>query len=85
MRHKRQNNLLRAIEALRMHAAENGHWPEKLSDVTIVPMPIDPFTNGPFEYSLKDGVAALSTPHDKTWSVGEGAARYELTLRTPAK
>ncbi len=77
--------MLRTIEALRMHAAENGRWPENLGDVKIVSVPNDPFTNKPFEYLLKEGVATLSTPHDKTWNVASGAARYELTLRASAK
>ena len=55
----RQINLLRTVEALRMYAAEHGRWPEKLEDIKAVPVPNDPFTEKPFEYAVKDGVALL--------------------------
>src|SRR5262249_10492651 len=84
-RHQRQTNLLRAIEALRMHAAEHGRFPDKLEDVTVVPVPRDPYTGKPFEYSGGGGVAKLSTPHDETWTPRAGAAAYELELRRPAE
>ena len=67
-----------------MYAAETGHWPQHLDDIKRVPVPVDPVTNKPFEYSLKEGVAALSTPHDGTWNKASGAAQYELTLRKPS-
>src|SRR5262249_15731723 len=41
----------RAIEALRMYAAEHGKWPQRLEDVTEAPVPEDPFTAKPFQYS----------------------------------
>jgi hypothetical protein len=73
--------LLRAIEALRMHAAASGgKLPEKLSDVTIVPVPNDPGTGQPFEYQRDGQTATLSSripgePQEKT------GLRYRLTLR----
>jgi hypothetical protein len=82
IRFRRQTDLLRAVEALRMYAAEHGRWPETLADVTVVPVPIDPWTERPFLYSVKDGVAILEmspTPH-----LAGGLRvnhRYELTLR----
>jgi hypothetical protein len=46
---------LRAIEALRTYAAANGgKLPDKLSQVSIVPVPNDPGTGKPFEYQ-RDG------------------------------
>ena len=52
---------LQTIEALRMHAAANGgKLPNSLQDVTIVPVPVNPATNQPFVYELKDGVATLT-------------------------
>jgi hypothetical protein len=85
LKYRRQIDLLRTIEALRMYAAEHGRFPDKLEDVTAVPIPRDPYTNKPFEYSGGGGVAVLSTPHDETWTVKAGAARYELELRQSAK
>jgi len=85
LKYRRQIGLLRTIEALRMYAAEHGRFPEKLEDVTAVPIPRDPFTDKPFEYSGSGGVAFLSTPHDETWTVKAGAIRYEIELRRPAK
>ncbi len=46
---------LRTIEALRMHAAAHeGKLPDKLDEVTVVPLPNDPGTNKPFGYE-RDG------------------------------
>lgn len=47
---------LRIIEAIRLH----GSLPEKLSDITEVPIPVDPGTNQPFGYELKGGTARLT-------------------------
>ena len=83
LRHQRHVNLLRAIEALRLHAAEHGGWPEKLADVTAVPVPRDAFNGQPFEYSVKNGVATIATSDDVAWTTKSraGAIRYELELR----
>jgi hypothetical protein len=46
---------LRAVEAIRLHAAKNdGKLPATLSDVKIVPVPVDPATGKPFAY-VADG------------------------------
>ncbi len=51
---------LRVIEAIRLHAFENGgKLPAKLSDIKV-PLPLDPVTGEAFRYALKDGVATLS-------------------------
>jgi hypothetical protein len=51
---------LRVIEAIRLHAHENGgKLPEKLTDVKV-PLPLDPVTGKAFEYGVKDGVATLT-------------------------
>lgn len=50
---------LRVIEAIRLHAHENkGALPEKLSD-TKLPLPNDPVTGKPFEYTVKASIATL--------------------------
>jgi hypothetical protein len=72
---------LRAVEALRLHAAaHDGKLPEKLSDVRAAPLPIDPATGRGFDeaYQYKDGQAVLEL------RAVEGrpslqARRYQLT------
>jgi hypothetical protein len=88
LRHQRELNLLRAVEALRMHAAQHGAWPQSLADVTVVPVPPDPMTRKPFEYSVAAGMATLSASPTKPANPGLPAVRYELTLvrkANPAK
>jgi hypothetical protein len=52
--------LLRHVEALRLYAAAHGgRLPEKLADVTEVPLPDDPFTGKPFHYHLDSTTAHL--------------------------
>jgi hypothetical protein len=73
---------LRCIEAIRLYASANGgRLPAKLSDVTEVPVPVDPITGKPFEYRLDGERAILTGPQ-----VGAlpNTSHYELTIR-PAK
>ena len=66
----RMRSRLQTIEALRMHASATGKLPEKLAEVTVVPIPFDPATGEPFRYSLDGDVATidlaeeLGTPRD---------------------
>jgi hypothetical protein len=54
---------LRVIEALRMYAASHdGALPESLSQITEVPVPEDPATGKPFDYSLTGKSALVSAP-----------------------
>lgn len=67
---------LRALEAIRMHAAVNGTLPASLADVAIVPVPENPATGEAFPYAVQDGVARLTLP-----TVGHQSAKvYEITL-----
>jgi hypothetical protein len=70
----------RAIEALRMHAAKNGQLPDKLDQVTIVPVPIDPGTGQPFEYE-RDGQTATLISRLPGESLEVTGIRYRVTLR----
>lgn len=55
--------LLATVEAIRMHAAANQNaLPAKLSDITAVPVPLDPATAKPFLYRVVDGQADLLAP-----------------------
>jgi hypothetical protein len=77
----RHINLLRVIEALRIHAAAHGKFPQKLADVTEVPMPLDPYTGQAFQYR-RDGDAAVITapPPGKDRPHEGNSRRYVITL-----
>jgi len=50
---------LQIMEALRLYALQNGgSLPASLAEIKL-PLPVDPFTGKPFEYSVKDGIATL--------------------------
>jgi hypothetical protein len=74
---------LRCVEAIRLYAAaHDGRLPERLSDITEVPLPIDPLTGKEFEYRTSGAQATLYGPAP----AGEVAAphntiNYELTLQ----
>jgi hypothetical protein len=51
---------LRVVEALRMTAAQaKGELPLRLANVAVVPIPVNPVTGKPFEYSREPGGAVL--------------------------
>jgi hypothetical protein len=77
LRLDRQIARLQAIEALRMHAATTGKLPGTLSEVTIVPVPLDPATGGSFAYQLDGDTATLD--------VTEHAGMQRDALRMPVK
>jgi hypothetical protein len=53
MRTERRLASLRAVEAVRLHAAKHdGKPPAKLGDIMAVPVPTDPASGKPFEYSV---------------------------------
>src|SRR5262245_23718716 len=76
---------LQAIEALKIYAASHGgKFPEKLSDVVDAPIPPDPATDKPFEYSVENGTATLSGPTSEAKTGGRPSSngvRYRVTLR----
>jgi hypothetical protein len=54
---------LRCIEAIRLYAAgHGGQVPQKLADITEVPVPIDPVTGQDFEYKVEGRQIRLSAP-----------------------
>ena len=61
-RFSRDVKLLQIVEAIRDHASKNdSRFPKSLSEIELH-VPVDPFTNKPAEYELKDGVAVLRWP-----------------------
>ncbi|HEY1380965.1 MAG TPA: hypothetical protein VGF55_29465 [Gemmataceae bacterium] len=82
VRTDRTINQLRTVEALRMYAAAHGRFPEKLTDITDVPLPPDPVTGQPFEYKLDGETAVLTAPPPAGERPYVGnSQRYEITLR----
>jgi hypothetical protein len=54
---------LATVEALRLHAAKNkGKWPEKLDEITVVPVPLDPLTRKPWEFEREGEWIKLTSP-----------------------
>jgi hypothetical protein len=77
----RDVDLLRVIEALRLHAAANqGAFPKTLDDVTVVPIPTDPVTGGAFVYVYTDSQhVRIEAPKAKEQIKKRPV--FELTLR----
>jgi hypothetical protein len=71
-------NVLRVCEALRLYAAaHDGLWPDQLSDITDVPVPLNPYDGKVFLYQREGDKAILSSqkgPTIQPW-------RYEITLK----
>ena len=79
-RQDRRIAALRCIEAVRLYAAaHDGRLPARLSDVTEVPIPIDPVTGEQFTYELVDGKATLYSPPPPGGGPKDGL-HYELTI-----
>ncbi len=59
----RKIQTIRIIEAVRHYAAgHEGKLPEKLEDITDLPIPFDCFTDKPFVWKVKRNVATLTAP-----------------------
>ncbi len=74
--------LLRLVEALRLHAAENdGTLPTKLSEISL-PLPLDPFTGKPFRYEAAGNTAHLrGTPPPGMEEDASYNVHYEVIIR----
>lgn len=72
--------MLRAVEAVRIHADAAGRVPKELADVKKVPVPADPLTGQPFAYSLTADGFTLGSPDSE--SVPKPlAVTYEVKVR----
>ena len=68
---------LQCVEAVRLYAAaHDGRPPAALVDITEVPVPADPATGKPFEYSRRADTAVLTAPA----TTAATAFSYEVTL-----
>ena len=78
-RTQRDRAALQTIEALRLHAAKTGAWPDSLDQLAVAPAPLNPVTGKSFPYEKRGNVAVLNAP-----IVGAiYGVRYEITLRKP--
>jgi hypothetical protein len=84
VRADRRLALLRALEALRMHAAERGTWPATLAEIRGAPAALDPVTNKPFIYRAEGDQARLEAPANGREPADSSSMIYLLTLRRPA-
>lgn len=80
-RTERRLACLRAVEALRLHAARTGAWPKTLAEVTAVPVPGDPVTGKAFDYRVEGDVAVLHGP----LLTGKEGGYFELYYRLRLK
>ncbi len=80
VRLERKLAALRTIEALRMHAAQAGQLPDRLDQVSVVPVPDDPGTERPFGYE-RDGATVTLTSRIPGEPLENTGLRYRVTLR----
>lgn len=72
---------LQCIEAIRLHAALNdGRFPQSMTEITDVRVPLDPVTRQAFGYSLKDGTLTLSS---EDISTGKPLEFHYRIIHTP--
>lgn len=73
--------VLRAVEAIRMHAAENdGKLPATLDEITVVPVPNNPRDNKPFPYRFDGTTATIELPAAPGQPANIGW-RFAITVR----
>ena len=73
---------LRIFEAMRLYAGTHGgQWPDRLSDITDVPIPVNPVDGKPFIYERQENKAILTCEEGtRGWH-----KRFEITLMSKAK
>lgn len=73
---------LRAVEAVRLHAAgNNGAPPKSLAEVSV-PVPNDPYTDTPFVYTVEGNTYTIDAPSTNGEPAHVGNSfKYQVTLR----
>ena len=86
-RTEREIAVLRVFEAMRLYAAaHDGQLPERLSDITDVPVPLDPMLGAVFTYNRLEGdMAILEAPAPNGLPVDGYWLRYEIHLESKGK
>ncbi|MGA2059419.1 MAG: hypothetical protein ABSG67_02975 [Thermoguttaceae bacterium] len=78
--------ILRVFEAIRLYGASHGgQLPEKLSDITEVPIPIDPILGTAFIYHRIEDAAILEAPAPSGLNMEAYWLRYEIHLESKGK
>ncbi len=76
---------LQVVEALRMYAAaHDGKFPDTLATITEAPLPLDPATGMPFEFSREQDSAIVVGPNNEQPTKrgqATNAVRYRVTIR----
>jgi hypothetical protein len=73
---------LRCLEAVRLYAAAHGPLPKALDDITEVPIPSDPVTGRPFQYTAAGDVFTLYGPPPSGEEAREGnTIHYQVTVK----
>jgi hypothetical protein len=81
LRLDRQLDALQCVEAIRLHAAlHGGKLPGSLDAIKDAPVPLDPITGKPFEYTVDGDSAVLFAPVPPGYAVPQYAIRYALKL-----
>jgi hypothetical protein len=71
--------MLRIVEAIRVYgASHDGKLPARLADIADVPIPLDPFTGGPFLYRIEGDMAVLEGPLPQGQAPRQHGAKYEI-------
>jgi hypothetical protein len=78
LRIDRKFAILRCVEAIKLHAAETGKLPSALSDIKVVPVPLDPMSDKPFDYRLDSATAVVTAPLHR--NVHGSGWQYEIKL-----
>jgi len=77
----RRIQIIRVIEAVRHYAAtHDGKFPEKLKEITDIPVPLDPLTDKPFVWKVEAGQATLSPPDFPEEIMASLKAHAKVTL-----
>ena len=81
---KQRLAFLTCMEALRIHAAETGSFPESL-DAVPLPLPADPVSGKPFSYSLAGSTARITGTAVDSQEGSPKSVAYEITLSATRK
>ena len=78
----RQIAILSILEAIRIYgASHDGRLPEKLSDITEVPIPNDPMRGEPFSYRREGDKAILESLGSPLSLPGSTVLRYQIEMK----
>lgn len=82
VRNAQEVAMLRTVEAVRIHAARHdGQLPDRLDEVTEVPMPIDPYTGKPVAYRRDGRTVVLESMVLPDGRSDHRVRRYIVTFR----